>query len=149
MLRLQVLNCFLLTVPVLLWNVFFTRKLPQGYSSDARVPRTMLTLEHALRVLVFGLAALLPIRTEDPYGRAGLILYAGGVLIYFASWVMQMYFRDTRWSQSPIGILAPAYTALVWLTGIALIGHSWVYLLIAIVFSFVHTWHNVMVFGFQ
>ena len=102
MLRLQVLNCFLLTVPVLLWNVFFTRKLPQGYSSDARVPRTMLTLEHALRVLVFGLAALLPIRTEDPYGRAGLILYAGGVLIYFASWAMQMYFRDTPWSQSPI-----------------------------------------------
>jgi hypothetical protein len=149
MLNLQVLNCFWLTIPVLVWNAAFTRKLPQGYSSDARVPRTLLTLEHALRVLVFGLAILLPLRVDDLYGRAGLAVYVAGMLIYWASWVMQICFQDTRWSRSALGILAPAYTALIWLAGIALIGHSLVYALISILFTFVHTWHNVMVFGFQ
>ena len=149
MLNLQVLNCFWLMIPVLLWNAVFTGKLPQGYSSDARVPRTVLTLEHALRVLVFGLTILLPLRVDNLYSRAGLAVYLAGVLIYFATWIMQIYFRDTRWSRSPLGILSPAYTPLIWLAGIALIGHSLVYLLLAILFTFIHTWHNVMVFGFQ
>jgi hypothetical protein len=149
MLNLQILNCFWLTVPVLLWNAVFSPKLPPGYSSDARVPRTVLTLEHALRVLVFGLTILLPLRVDDWYSRVGFVLYVAGVLIYFASWIMQIYFRDTWWSRTAPGILSPAYTPLIWLAGIALIGHSLVYALISMVFTFVHTWHNVMVFGFQ
>jgi hypothetical protein len=148
MLRLQVLNCVLLMIPVLLWNAAFARRLPQGYSSDARVPRTLLTLENALRLLVFGLSVLLPLRLDAPYGRAGAAIYLIGLLAYFASWAMQIYSSETKWSQSALGILAPAYTSLIWLTGIALIGHSWVYLLLSMVFTFVHTWHNVMVFGF-
>jgi len=149
MLGLQVVNCFLLVIPVLLWNALFSDKLPEGYFSDARVPRVIVNLEKTLRLLVLGFPILLPLQVDDLYGTAGLAVYVVGLVSYCASWVMQMYNRETRWSQSAIGILAPAYTVLIWMVGIALIGHSGVYALLAVVFTFIHTWHKVMVFGFS
>ncbi|UCC77216.1 MAG: hypothetical protein JSW37_02300 [Anaerolineales bacterium] len=149
MLGLQVVNCFLLIIPVLLWNALFSSKLPEGYFSDARVPRVIVNLEKTLRLLVLGFPILLPLQVEHSYGKAGLAIYVVGVVSYGASWVMQMYNRETRWSQSAIGILAPAYTPLIWMAGIALIGRSGVYALLAVVFTFIHTWHKVMVFRFS
>ncbi len=146
--KIQIMNCFILIVPVLLWNTIFTSRLPAGYASDVGIPQALLILEHALRIPVFLYPILLPLQINDRYSKAGIVIYVVGVLVYFASWIMQLYFQETRWSTSAPGILAPAYTPLIWLLGIGLIGHSWVYVSISILFSFVHVLHNVRVFGF-
>ncbi len=145
--KIQILNCFILIIPVLLWNAIFTSRLPAGYSSDVGVSQAILILEHVLRIPVFFYPILLPLQINDRYSKAGIVIYVAGVVVYFASWIMQLYFQETRWSTSTLGILAPAYTPLIWLLGIGLIGHSWFYVLISVLFSFIHVWHNVQVFG--
>lgn len=146
--RIQILNCLILIVPPLLWNAIFASKLPEEYSSDENVSPAIVNLESVLRIIAFGFPILLPLQLDGLVRQAGLAIYIAGVIIYFASWTTQIYFQETRWSNSAIGILAPAYTPLIWLIGIALIGHSWVYVLISILFIFVHTWHNVQIFEF-
>jgi hypothetical protein len=146
--KIQMLNCFILIVPVLLWNAIFTSKLPAGYASDEDVSQAILILEHVFRIPVFFYPILLSLQMNDRYGKVGIVVYVVGVVIYFVSWIMQLYFRETRWSTSALGILAPAYTPLIWMLGIGLIGHSWFYVLISILFSFIHVLHNVQVFGF-
>jgi hypothetical protein len=146
--KIQMLNCFILIVPVLLWNAIFTSKLPAGYVSDEGVPQVILILEHVFRIPAFLYPILLPLQMKDWHGKAGMVIYVVGVVVYFASWIMQLYFQETRWSTSALGILAPAYTPLIWMLGIGLIGHSWFYVLISVLFSFIHVLHNVQVFGF-
>lgn len=46
-------------------------------------------------------------------------MYALGVLVYSASWLPLIYASDAAWSNGAAGLLAPAYTLLIWLTGIA------------------------------
>jgi hypothetical protein len=146
---LQLANCLWLIVPVLLWNWAFASRLPAAYSSDARVPQLALHLETVLRIAVLGLPVLLPLRLGDLHSRLGWLLYAVGLLCYFASWMMQMGHQDTGWSRSAFGVLAPAYTPLIWLAGIALIGRSAGYFWLALAFTVIHTWHNVWVFGYR
>jgi hypothetical protein len=146
--KIQILNCFILIIPVLLWNAVFTSKLPAGYSSDVGVSQAILILEHVLRIPAFLYPILLPLQINDRYSQIGIVIYFAGVVIYFVSWIMQLYFQEASWSTSTLGILAPAYTPLIWLLGIGLIGHSWFYVLISVLFSFIHVWHNVQVFGF-
>jgi hypothetical protein len=49
------------------------------------------------------------------------------MIIYFASWLLLIVRPDAAWSRSAAGLLAPAYTPLIWLAGIALVGGSWPY----------------------
>ncbi|MCP4541029.1 MAG: hypothetical protein GY832_28165 [Chloroflexi bacterium] len=146
--KIQILNCFILIVPVLVWNAIFASKLPAGYSSDAGVSQAIMILENVLRIPVFFYPILLALQINDRYSKTGIIIYVVGVAVYFVSWIMQLYFQETRWSTSALGILAPAYTPLIWLLGIGLIGRSWLYASISALFVFVHVWHNVQVFGF-
>jgi hypothetical protein len=43
--------------------------------------------------------------------------------------------------------LAPAYTPLIWLAGIALVGGSWPYALLSLLFVGVHVYHNILAHG--
>jgi hypothetical protein len=146
MLKIQILNCFILIIPILLWNAIFTSKLPAGYSSDVGVSQAILILEQVFRIPVFLYPILLPLQLNDRYSKAGMVIYVVGSVVYFASWIMQIYFLETRWSLSLLGFLAPAYTPLIWSLGVGLIGHSLFYLLVSVLFSFIHIWHNVQVF---
>lgn len=85
----------------------------------------------------------------------GLVLYVIGTLLYFASWLMLMYFPNSTWSKSALGLLSPAYTPLFWLIGIGLIGDSlyfnipyrrWWYFFIVIVFLIFHNWHTYLIY---
>jgi hypothetical protein len=146
--RLQLLNCFWLLLPIFVWNAIFASRLPQlGFRSDAGVPRSILMAENLLRVGVFLLPLLLPLRWQDPQSRAGLALYGFGVLIYCVSWLPLLYFPEAVWSRSAAGLLAPAYTPLLWLLGIALIGRSWPYALLTLLFVGIHVYHNVLAHG--
>ena len=105
-------NCFLPLLPVIIWNVIFFKKLPIAYTSEEiwdNIPRWLDIAENVLRVAVFLLPLLLKLSWETKIQKTGLIIYAIGLLIYFASWVWQMYFPDSNWSSSLIGHMAPVY----------------------------------------
>ena len=91
---------------------------------------------------------MLPLRWQAQQGRAGLALFLLGLLVYCAAWLPLLYLPETPWSRSSVGLLAPAYTPLLWLFGIALVGGSWPYALLSLLFVAVHVYHNVLAHGF-
>jgi hypothetical protein len=142
------MNCFWLVVPVLLWNLIFTLRLTQeGYRSDARVAKWVLVPEIVLRIVVLGYPLFLPLQFGDLASRIGLVIYLVGLLVYFGSWIPVLKWPEAGWSKSAAGVLAPHYTPLLVFASIGLIGHSWVYLSLSVLFVAIHTLHGVQSFG--
>jgi hypothetical protein len=152
------LNCMLLLMPIMAWNVIFSSKLPVLYSPTVfskDIPSIIANGENFFRLIVFILPVLMPMRIETQSQRLGLWLYITGTVIYFVSWLAQIYFPQSSWSLSVFGFLAPAYTPLVWLVGIGLIGdalyfsspyRSWMYITTSITFISFHLSHALTVF---
>jgi hypothetical protein len=140
------------------WNIVFASKLPQAYSQEVfwkDIPPFIATGENIFRLLVFILPLLMPLRIETQTQKLGLWLYITGTAIYFLSWLAQIAFPQSAWSLSAIGFLAPAYTPIIWLVGIALIGstlyfsspyRSWMYIALSIVFIAFHLSHALIVY---
>ena len=61
--------------------------------------------------------------------------------------VPRIYRPEAAWSRSAAGLLAPAYTPLIWRAGIALVGASWPYALLSLLFVGVHVYHNILTHG--
>lgn len=152
------LNCFILLIPIFLWNILFATSLPRGYSIEffwKDIPPIVGTTENILRIIAFFLPLLMPLTIKTTSQKIGLGIYLAGVAIYFLSWIMQIYYPDSTWSSSLFGFLAPAYTTIIWLIGIGLIGnklfikipyHPIIYITISAVFVFVHTTHAYIVY---
>lgn len=151
-------NCFLLTTPVLLWDYIFTDRLPEVFRPEIfqkDIPPFIVNIENISRVIMFVLISFMPIKNLVNIQRKGLILYAIGILLYFASWLILIYFPNSMWSESMLGFLAPAYTPLFWLIGIGLVGGSlyfnipykrWFYFLVVVVFLAFHNWHTYLIY---
>lgn len=135
-------NAFILVLIPLVFNLVWTRKLPAIYSKDEFVPKWILWMEHGFRFPAFFLPLLIPVYLSTLLQTAGIIVYSIGLCLYLISWVMQIYYPKTAWSQSLTGFLAPAYLPLVWMTGIALISGSWIYEIIVLLFVVIHVYHN-------
>lgn len=152
------INCFLLTIPVLAWNLVFADRLPRVFQPDIfwhRIPSLLGAGENAFRIVIFLLTVIMPLSIASPRQRAGLMVYIAGVVMYFASWIALIYFPESNWSLSLGGFLAPAYTPVFWLTGIALIGHefffnipykSWFFLAPSIAFLVCHNAHTIIIY---
>ena len=152
------LNCMLLLLPIMAWNLIFTSKLPVPYSREVfwrDIPAFIANGENIFRLLVFILPLLMPIRIETQSQKLGLWLCITGTTIYFLSWLAQIYFPQSAWSLSAFGFLAPAYTPLLWLFGIGLIGRvlyfpslyrSWMYIVASIIFIGFHLSHALTVY---
>ena len=152
-------SCFWLTVPVLLWNLLLSESLPEPYRNQAvwnDVPAVLLLGEYTFRLLFFAATMLMPLcnHKNTAYHKAGIILYAIGVPVYFAAWLMLLRFPDCTWSVSLAGQMAPAYTPVLWMFGICLIGNSfffnipfkrWPLLLICFLFLAFHNIHAFLV----
>ena len=151
-------NCFLLLVPILLWNIILAGRLPKAYSAEIfskDIPPFTDYGEKIFRFFVFALSAFMPIRIETQSQKIGLGLYLAGTIIYFLSWLVLIYFPQTDWSLSAFGFSAPAYTPLIWLAGIGLIGgtlyfsspyRSWMYFTLSIIFIGFHLSHILLVY---
>lgn len=151
-------SCGLLTVPILVWNVVFTRYLPPPLApSDFNrdIPAVLLLAENMLRIAVMILPFLMPLDVASAVQRRGLWLFVIGVLLYVLAWLPLMVAPESAWSTSRAGFLAPAYTPLVWLVGLGLTGgrlcwpvpfKSWMYLLLAGTFVVVHIAHASLVY---
>jgi hypothetical protein len=152
------LNCFLLTLPILIWNMLLTNKLPKAFQPEIfrnDMPSFLTYGENVSRIIVFTLTFLMPLRILTNTQKKGLFLYIGGTLLYFASWLILIYFPDSGWSTSILGFMAPAYTPLLWLTGIGLIGNSfyfnltyrrWLFIGTSLVFLTFHNFHTLIIY---
>ena len=148
----------LLLLPIMAWNWKFVNKLPRLYSAEyfeKDIPPFVSIGENSLRLVVFILPAFMPLNGSDQIQKLGLWLYFLGVSLYFVSWLAQIIFPQSSWSLSAPGFLAPAYTPLIWLAGIGLIGktvyfpfpyQAWMYLLISTVFVGFHFSHALIVY---
>jgi hypothetical protein len=151
-------NCFLLTIPILLWDYIFTDKLPKAFQPEIfwkDIPSFITFGENISRILMFAFISFMPLKIISNKQKNGLLLYVAGTLLYFAAWIILMYFPNTAWSNSVLGLLAPAYTPLVWLIGIGFSGDSlffnipfkrWLYFLLVVVFLFFHNWHTYLIY---
>lgn len=121
------LNCFLLMLPVIAWNITLTPLLPAAYQPDVfekEIPAWLTYAENGSRIVVFLLTFLMPLSVTTRTRRKGVYLYVTGLLLYFASWIALIVFPDSVWSTGLTGFSAPAWTPLFWLTGIACVGNS-------------------------
>lgn len=151
-------SCFLLILPIMIWNIALTNKLPKDYQPDIfwkDIPALLAYAENISRTLVFVFTLLMPLSFSTSTQKRGLILYVCGTILYFSSWLVLIYFPDSRWSSNIFGFMAPAYTPLLWLTGIGLIGNSfylnlpyrrWFYISIVVIFLIFHNFHTMTVY---
>ena len=152
------LNCMLLLLPIMAWNMIFASRLPRLYLPDVfekNIPTIITTGENFFRLLVFIVPILMPLKIETQTQKLGLGLYIAGTAVYFLSWFMQMYYPQSVWSVSALGSLAPAYTPIIWLVGMGLIGstlffsspyRSWMYIVLSIIFVSFHLSHTLIVY---
>lgn len=153
------LSCGLLLVPVILWNIALAEQLPPAFSPAEfwrDIPKGLAFAENSLRIAVFALPFFMPLNLSTPASRRGLLIFAAGTAVYFASWLALILSPASSWATSALGFIAPAYTPLLWLLGIALIGRRlfwgasyrwWMYLLLALAFLATHISHTALVYA--
>ncbi len=150
-------NCFLLLVPVFIWNMALFSKLPKGYAPENwdNVPSWVNSTELILRILAYLTPIVLVFSLQTKTQKIGFGLYITGLLIYFASWSMQIYYPKSNWSTSLMGFMALAFTPTLWLLAIGIIGQkSFVniphirtgYFILAISFVIIHTYHSYLAY---
>jgi hypothetical protein len=135
-----------------------TPKLPQNFQPEIfwkDIPPFLFYGENISRIVVFLFTLLMPLDFSTKGQKKGLFLYVGGIVVYFSSWVLLIEFPNSEWSNSIIGFIAPAYTPLVWLIGIGLIGKSfyfnvpfrkWFFILASILFLLFHNFHAITIY---
>lgn len=153
-----VCNCFLLTLPIVAWNLVFASHLPVTFQPAIfwhDIPPFLAFGENISRVVVFLLTLLMPLSVESKTQKTGLVLYVAGTVLYCASWLALLYFPESAWSNSGWGFIAPAYTPALWLTGIGLIGRTfyvnlpykrWLFISVSMVFLVFHNVHTIMIY---
>jgi hypothetical protein len=147
------------TVPILVWNVVCTPFLPPALASNEfsrDIPPFVTYGENVLRIVVLVLPFLMPLGVARVGQRRGLLLFVVGTLLYFLAWVPLMIAPQSQWSTSWLGFVAPAYTPIVWLTGLGLIGcrlyvsspyRRWMYVALACGFVAFHVTHTSIVYA--
>jgi len=152
-------NGFVAIIPVLVWNLIFTSKLPPAYEPESfnnNIPLTITIGENLFRFVVFLMPLLFRLNITSSSGKKGLIIYSFGMVLYFSSWLMHIYAPNSGWSNSVMGFTAPAYTPIIWLIGLSLLVDSyyfklayskWHFIIPAIAFSIFHVAHAVYVYG--
>lgn len=152
-----ILNCFLLLIPIFIWNIYFIDSLPIKYSNNNwnDIPPFIEYAENILKFILFVSPVFMVLSFKTMSQKIGLSLYIFGVIIYFLSWSAHIYFPESVWSKSIFGFMAPAYTTIIWLIGIGLIGKnsffkipyiSIYFIIISICFVIIHSLHPYLVF---
>lgn len=153
-----VLSCGWLLLPAAVWNIALAKRLPQAFRRDEfsrDIPAPLAFAENGLRIAVFGLPFLMPLDISALGAVRALFIFGAGTLIYFASWLALIRLPGSRWSRSALGFAAPAYTPLLWLLGISLLGQHlfwgsyyrwWMYLVLCVAFLAAHIAHTMRVY---
>jgi hypothetical protein len=157
--RKVLFNGFVLIIPILVWNIVFTSKLPSAFnpkSFNSGIPVFIVFGENIFRSIVFFMPLLFRIKLSSTIGKKGLLLFSTGALLYFISWLLLIYFPDSTWSVSLFGFAAPAATPLIWLIGLSLMADSyyfnlpfskWHFIMPSVAFSIFHILHTLHVYN--
>lgn len=144
-LKLSFLNCFILILPILIWNAIFASKLPEIMQNEVPgISQTILGIENIFRGIIFILPVFMAIDLNDSNFKTGIILYSISTLIYFISWIPLVYFSDTNFSRHFLIWLAPAYTPLVVFISFSILGKSLLYGIIGTLFIIFHLAHETI-----
>ena len=147
-----------LLLPVLAWNAALSSRLPPAFSPEVfsfEIPPLLSAAENTLRIAVITLPFLAPFELITKTQKLGIAVFGVGLAVYFVSWLPLLAAPNSSWSLSVFGFLAPAYTPLVWLLGLALLMQRlfwpspyrwWLYLTLSIGFLAVHISHAAIVF---
>lgn len=153
-----IFNCFLLLIPIFIWNLIFYDQLPAAYGSEIfwkNIPTYISYPENLFRIIVLSTPILMSLSLKSRQQKMGFIIYSIGTIIYFLSWLVLILHPNSNWSQSLLGFMAPAYTTIIWLIGIGILGHktfiripkaSLIYIILACVFVVFHALHTYTVF---
>jgi len=134
-------NCFWFFIPIIIFNIIFTKYLPEHYLKKIKHP--IVTLETIARIITIAFSVILEINLDDKIGKTGLIIYIIGVLIYFCSYFIVIKLPATSFNNNIVVLLAPYWTSVLWLIGIGLLGnHYIIYIIISIVFAILHSIHG-------
>lgn len=153
-------NGIWLTFPPLFFGLGFMNLLPDVLRPDLfnkGVPGVLLDGENIGRILIFVMPAFFTIGISTKTQKRGFILYLAGVMLYFLSYVALIIYPDSTWSTSIIGFVAPAYTNIFWMTGLALLGEKFYFparlgyrpvyfLALVVIFLSIHITHAVTVY---
>ena len=95
-------NGFLLFIPVLIWNIALSNKLPDFFKTSTwdKIPKSVLIIENTFRFVSFLLPLLMIIDFTTDYYKYGLALYVIGISIYFISWLLQFKLSNTKYNKS-------------------------------------------------
>jgi len=153
-----ILSCFLLLIPLFLWNIIFFDYLPEPYTPDVfgkDIPNWIGYSENILRIIVFAIPAIMVFSLKSRLQKIGFRIYLTGIFVYFLSWIFVIIYPQSDWTAHPIGFMAPAYTTIIFFVGIGLIGNraffyipylSLIYIGLSILFVVIHTTHAFIVF---
>jgi hypothetical protein len=157
-LRQYVSSCGLLLLPVLIWNLAFWRVLPPAFAPgefSRDIPPLLAFAENTLRFFAFALPFFMPLQLSTQRERVGFLVFSAGTAAYFASWIALIASPTSAWATSAVGFVAPAYTPVIWFTGIAVVGSRlywgrayrwWMYLGVTLLFLLTHVAHTVIVY---
>lgn len=152
-------SCFLLTLPVMVWNVMFAAILPPPFQPGIfwdKIPPFLAAGEQCFRILIFVVTLLMPLSITSRTQQKGMIIYVAGILLYFASWLALICYPQSAWSNSCLGFLSPALTPVFWLAGIALVSDKlyfrlpyrrWMFLAVSIAFLIFHNIHTWIIYN--
>ena len=142
-------NCFWFFIPIIIFNIIFTKYLPKHYLKNIKHP--IVTLETIARMITIAFSVIMEINLNNNIGKSGLIVYIIGVLIYFCSYFIVIKLPPTSFNNNIAVLLAPYWTSVLWLIGIGLLGnslfvstpyHYTIYIVISIVFAVLHSIHG-------
>jgi len=60
-----IFNCFVLTIPILIWNILLTNKLPKTTKPEMLIQKIspfIINVENILRVIIFAMMVFMPIQ---------------------------------------------------------------------------------------
>ena len=89
-LRPFALNCGLLLLPAVAWNVALTKHLPAAFQPAdfwREIPALLALSENGLRIAVFVLPFFMPLDLATAGKRRALLVFIAGTFVYFASWL--------------------------------------------------------------
>ena len=142
-------NCFWFFLPIIIFNLVFTKYLPEHYLKNIKHP--IVTLETIARTVTIIFSVIMEIKLDNKVGKIGFIVYIIGVLIYFCSYFIVIKLPVTSFNNNIAVLLAPYWTSVLWLIGIGLLGnklfviipyHYIIYIVISIVFAMLHSIHG-------
>jgi len=148
-----------LWLPPLVASFAFWPNLGPSYQPDIfwhDIPSVLGIVENTSRFGVITFSALLLMSWRTHSERTGWIIYTVGFALYaLCQWAIVLG-PTGWWATSAFGFLAPAYTPIIFVVGIGLIGSKpitsqlmwvrWLFWPTAVVFLFSHNTHALMVF---